>query len=219
VPVIISFGDPVCVDGHPHSSYVAGMQTQAVITEQSGAQHGVQVDLTPLGARALLGLPMHHLTDHIVPLSDLLDGSMIERLAEAASWRRRFDLLDEVISCRLAEAYPVDPTVRWAYGQLARTKGQVRVGELVEETGWSRQRLADRFRDQVGLTPKFAARILRFQHAGRLLGHRPASEVAAACGYADQAHLSREVRALAGCTPRGLGTTFVQDAVGGPHLP
>jgi transcriptional regulator GlxA family with amidase domain len=103
--------------------------------------------------------------------------------------------------------------VSWAWQRLVRSDGRVAVQELAEDTGWSRRHLLTRFRAQVGLAPKPAARVLRFQRASRLLvptavhdGH-PAppipsiTDVAAACGYADHAHLVREFHALAGCTP------------------
>jgi transcriptional regulator GlxA family with amidase domain len=93
-----------------------------------------------------------------------------------------------------------------------RSAGRVGVQELAADTGWSRRHLLNRFRGQVGLGPKTAARVLRFQRAARLLvpgsvyGTRPVtaasiSDVAAACGYADHAHLVREFHALAACTP------------------
>ncbi|MGI8868362.1 MAG: helix-turn-helix domain-containing protein [Mycobacteriales bacterium] len=58
--------------------------------------------------------------------------------------------------------------------------------------------------------PKVVARVLRFEHAVALLPTRPLADVAAARGYAHQAHLNREFRDLAGCTPRMLALTFVQ---------
>ncbi len=218
VAVIVSFGEAIAVDGVAQRSFVAGMHDGPAITEHAGSQHGVQVDLAPLAARSLLGVPMHHLTNEVVPLSEVLDGSLSEQLAGIGDWGARFELLDKVISSRLADAAPPDPAVRWAYQRIASTHGRVKVSELTEGTGWSRQHLASRFRDQVGLTPKGTARVLRFEHALRLLGGRPLSEVAVACGYSDQAHLAREVRGLAGCTARELELTFVQDAVDGRAL-
>ncbi|MGH3981956.1 MAG: helix-turn-helix domain-containing protein [Pseudonocardiaceae bacterium] len=95
-----------------------------------------------------------------------------------------------------------------------RSGGRVAVQRLAEGTGWSRRHLLTRFRDQIGLAPKPAARALRFRRAADLLvpgsglgegPGRPAqhriADVAADCGYADHAHLVRELRALAGCTP------------------
>jgi transcriptional regulator GlxA family with amidase domain len=98
--------------------------------------------------------------------------------------------------------------VAWAWRQLEQSHGSVAIGVLAEEIGWSRRHFVDRFRDHVGLAPKPSARVLRFARASALLtsGRRPVGEVAARCGYADQSHLVRECRRLAGCTPSELAT-------------
>lgn len=78
------------------------------------------------------------------------------------------------------------------------------MGTLAQEVGGSRRHLGERFRREFGLTPKVAGRVMRFESTRRLLGTpgRPGlADVAARCGYADQAHLTREWRELAGCTP------------------
>ena len=85
--------------------------------------------------------------------------------------------------------------------------GTVPVTELAGETGWSRQHLARRFRDEFGLTPKLAGRVVRFDRARRLLGSAdapPLATLAAQCGYYDQAHLARDFVDLAGCPPSQL---------------
>ncbi|MFG2054518.1 helix-turn-helix domain-containing protein [Micromonospora sp. NPDC048930] len=71
--------------------------------------------------------------------------------------------------------------------------------------GWSRKRLWSRFRSQLGITPKRAARLVRFDHAAHLLAanHSPAS-VATESGYVDQPHLHREVNAFTGLTPTAV---------------
>lgn len=58
----------------------------------------------------------------------------------------------------------VDPEVAWAWRRIVATRGQIRVGDLAARTGWSRQRLWSRFGAQVGLTPKGAAMLVRFDH-------------------------------------------------------
>jgi transcriptional regulator GlxA family with amidase domain len=77
------------------------------------------------------------------------------------------------------------------------------VPRLAEEVGWSARHLENRFREQIGLGPKAAARVLRLQRARRLLAAgRGAAETAALCGFYDQAHLSGEFKTMTGCTPR-----------------
>lgn len=79
---------------------------------------------------------------------------------------------------------------------------------LAAETGWSDRHLRTRFREQIGLAPKAAARVIRFDRARRILQQRALAGqpldlagLAAGCGLSDQAHLDREFRALAGTAP------------------
>ncbi|MEV1296037.1 AraC family transcriptional regulator [Pseudonocardia sp. NPDC049635] len=99
---------------------------------------------------------------------------------------------------------------------MTDTAGAVVIGELAEETGWSRSHLADRFRDQTGLTPKTAAGLLRFTRAVDLLhdGDMSLPSVAATCGYYDQAHLNRDFRSFAGCTPTQWRRSHLTGLVG-----
>jgi AraC-like DNA-binding protein len=93
----------------------------------------------------------------------------------------------------------------------------VRIGALAAELGCSRKHLAAQFHDQIGLGPKTAARLLRFDAALALLRRgRGGADVAARCGFADQAHLVNEFRAFAGTTPAAFArepeVRFLQDA-------
>ena len=96
------------------------------------------------------------------------------------------------------------PVVLEAWRRL-QLPGCRRVGPLAAELGIGRRRLEQAFRRHIGLSPATVARIARFQRAVDQLGRGagPAA-AAAACGYADQPHLNRETRALAGCTPAEL---------------
>jgi transcriptional regulator GlxA family with amidase domain len=98
------------------------------------------------------------------------------------------------------------PEVRWAWRRLVSSAGAVPIGSLAREAGWSHKHLIRKFRQQVGLTPKTAARLLRFEHAWRLVGDgEPAhwDRIAADGGYADQSHLIRDFREFTGGTPPG----------------
>lgn len=198
-------------------SFLAGLHDRAVVTEFRGAQEGVQVDLSPLGVHVLLGRPAADLTDRCPPLDALgvpALAALPARVAAAPGWAARFAAVDAVLLVLLAAARTrPDPEVEWAWRRLVRTGGRTTVGELAEGTGWSRRHLLTRFTAQVGLGPKTTARVLRFDRAARLLVpvptdgrpvtpvRRSIADVAAVCGYADQAHLAREFRDLAGCPP------------------
>nr|WP_260407814.1 helix-turn-helix domain-containing protein [Planomonospora venezuelensis] len=151
---------------------------------------------------------MGELANRVVPLEDALGpwaGAAVERLAEATGRSARLALLDALLTRRIQAAPAPDPRIVRAWERLSATRGRVPIAALAGELGWSHRHLAARFRDQIGMTPKSVARVLRFEHAvARLRAGRPPADTAAACGYYDQAHMNRDFRAMAGVTPRGL---------------
>jgi AraC-like DNA-binding protein len=222
--LVLSFGDPLTVcwpasgTGLPVRSAAAGVVTsfaggisdRPVLTAHVGHQHGVQVRLGPLAVYALFGIPLDELDQHpggVIDLAELGAGDWGARLGAARSWELRFALLDDLLMARLARRSG-DPTpeVARAWRRLRSSHGGARVSELVRESGLSHRAFLGRFRRQVGVAPKAAARILRYERATALLeaGTRSVAEVAALSGYADQAHLDREFAALAGRSPTRL---------------
>ena len=197
--------------------FVAGLTGFPVAVEHPGTAHCLQVDLHPRAARRLLGVPMHELADRTVALDDVLGPGareLVGRVAEIDGWPARFALVQETIAARLADAPPLRREVGWALGRIAAAPRPARVGDVARELGWSHRRLIARFRDEVGLPPKLVARIARFERAREALAADPAcglADVAARCGYADQAHLTREVGELAGTTPARLRATAPAD--------
>jgi AraC-like DNA-binding protein len=225
VTLIISLGPAIDVfdaarRGGRFTSFVTGLWDGPALTEHAGYQHGIEVNLTPLGAHRLLGLPMHHLANAVIKLDDVL-GAEVERLAErlyeAGDWAARFDLLDAALVERLAAARPASPGVAWAWGRLRTTHGAVAVETLAGELGWSRRHLGAQFREQIGLPPKVLARILRFDRVIALL-HRSEperwAEVAYTCGYYDQSHFNRDFRQFAGATPSDFLASRLPDGAG-----
>jgi AraC-like DNA-binding protein len=207
-----------------HASFVAGLHEASVLTEHDGRSYGMQVSLTPPGAHALFGLPMHELAGRTIALDAVL-GKQADRLPEQLAglddWTERFELLDSTLASRLEGARPPSTGVVWAWRRLSQTHGRVQIGELAAELGWSRKRFAARFREEVGLPPKRLARLLRFERAKALLdrGDRPGlARLALECGYYDQSHLGNEFRRIAGTTPAAYPAsrpdeTNLQDAV------
>ncbi len=187
-----------------------------------GAMAGVQLDLTPEGSRALLGVPAAELTHAVVDLAAILgpDASEVnERLALLAGWPERFAALDAFLLARARRARPPAPEpVRAAWSLIAASHGTRRIGDVADAVGYSRRRLDVLFGREYGLAPKQLARIARFERAVRWLKGDPdagLAAVAAGCGYADQAHMTRDWRAFADCPPsRWLDAErdlFVQD--------
>jgi AraC-like DNA-binding protein len=216
VPLVISFAEAFAIglghtpgDNDRHASFAAGLYAGPVMIESFGGACCVQVNFTPLGARRFFGLPMSKLRDRMVGLDDALgfDGMALrERLGEASDWHARFDIAEGFIAGRLAEANALSPEIAWAYRTVIASGGRTRIAALAGEIGWSRKHMAAKFTDAIGIGPKTLSRIVRFNRA-LSLSKRQGDDwagIAADCGYADQAHLVREFRQLAGETPTSL---------------
>ncbi|MGW0903222.1 helix-turn-helix domain-containing protein [Streptomyces sp. NPDC002853] len=202
-------------DGSPvtrFGSVAGGLMCRSIAIHHDGHQQGVLVSLTPLGARAVYGMPAAALAHQLIPLDELLGAlgiELVDRLHAARTWAARFAALDELLLRAVGRAggdrVPREgPEVAEAWRRLVAARGRVQVGSLAAELGWSRRYLTDRFRSEVGLTPKTFARVLRFEHAHELATvptPLPWAEVASVSGYADQAHLVRDWREFTGRSP------------------
>ena len=213
IPLVISFGEPFAIglgrtpgSNDRYGSFAAGLFAGPVTIDSFGASSCVQINFTPLGARRFFRLPMTELTDRMVTLDDVLgaEGMMLrEKLASTADWENRFDIAEAFVMRKLGEADAPSPEIDWAFGKIAATGGRAKVGSIAERIGWSRKHLARRFTDEIGLGPKSVSRIVRLNRAmaAARAGGDGWAGIAADCGYADQAHLVREFRELAGASP------------------
>jgi AraC-like DNA-binding protein len=222
--LVLTLDEPLQVERHPDpaqrggcfDTLLGGLHTSPAVIVHQGRQSGLFVALAPLGARRLLGAPAGALAGLDVS-ADAVWGrfaaQLRERLLAARGWPARFAVLDAALARRLAltERAAAAPELLEAWRLLRVSGGRLPVADLADRTGWSARHLGTRFRTEIGLAPKAAARVVRFDRARRLLQQRVAAAggpgrdlglagVAADCGYADQAHLAREFRELAGAT-------------------
>lgn len=215
VPLILTFAAPYLLSEAtnpdlpivPRRSFIAGLHATRTASQTTGATWAVQVDLTPIGALRILGFPLGELANLVVPTNDLLGAGIDEleqRLYHANSWDERFDLMDRFLLRRLANNVREPSALTWAWHQLRASHGGAAIAELAAELQWSRKRLIGMFENQLGVSPKLLARMLRFQRL-LTLDARSANaswaQLAREAGYFDQAHLIREFRDFAGITP------------------
>lgn len=214
--VILQFGPPIRVYDSGQTqraqrsprAFVAGVDDQFTLTEFASEQRGLEIKLTPIGARLLFGVPMHELTGSVVEFEALMPEArgFVARLAECPHWDARFDLVEQLLRSKLRAPPTRTEVVRWAFDRMRARGGRVDIATLSRELGYSHKHMVSLFRDQIGLSPKLAARLLRFDRLVRELrvGPRPWVELACELGFSDQAHLVREVRRFAGLTPSAL---------------
>ncbi len=214
LPLVVSFGAPLRVvalsegvgAARSYGSFVAGFSTGHADTRFERTQDSVQVYLTPLGVRAVLHTPGSELAHRVTAVEDVVPvfGSVAERLAGLPTWAQRFAHIERMLVARAAQGPLVPGWVTWMWRQLRVTGGQARIGELVAATGWSHRHVTSTFSREIGLSPKQAAAVVRFERAAMDLGRLPLAGVAARHGYADQSHLARAVARYAGESPTAL---------------
>src|ERR1700689_3227689 len=113
--VIFTLDDPLTIAAHadprqPPASYrslVGGLHTSPALITHQGRQSGIQLALTPLGARALLGMPAAELASIDVEAADVLGrlaGEVRERVVAASDWASRFAVLEEFLAGRVRAA-------------------------------------------------------------------------------------------------------------------
>jgi AraC-like DNA-binding protein len=217
VTVVLSLDTDLVIDRHAdlrqapdrYGALAGGLHTSPMLIAMPARQIGIQLSLTVAGARAVLGVPAGelvqidaHLSEVIGPEADRLR----DRLAATSGWPARFNILERWLTSRVDPDVALAAEVARAWSLILRDRGAGPVHHLGADVGWSNRHLRDRFAREVGLSPKDAARVVRFYRARKMLQHRvlaggqpQLARLAAATGYVDQAHLAREFRALAGC--------------------
>lgn len=195
---------------------LAGPLTGARVESLAPGSTVVGLRFHPGAAATVLGVPTSELADLVVD-ADTLWGPEVAavgaRMAEATSPKRAGALLQGLVAGRLADAMRPDPVVAEAVRRLmpwhAEDIASLRSSLAVSERSFRRQ-----CRATIGVGPKALQRMLRFQGVLARVqyavsrGRRPAGDglalLAAAAGYADQAHLTRECVRLTGVTPRAF---------------
>lgn len=224
--VIFSLDGPIATAATPEAArgtdavrtdiVVGGLHQSPAYVVQPEHEAGIQLAVHPLAARALLGLPAAALAGELVtPGTDVFGGRADDVRAQLCAldrWPDRFALLSGYLRRRAAgaDAGRVRPEVAEAWAWLARHRGAGTLGGLSRHVALGERRLTTLFRAETGLTPKQAARLMRFEHARAAVtravgaGARPdLARVAADTGYCDHSHLVRDFRRYTGATPTG----------------
>jgi len=178
-----------------------------VIEAPPGCCRVLGIRLLPAGAFSLFGRPLSELTDQTVDLRLVLGAAadeLAERCEEAASADERVRVAGEWVRDRLVRGRQTDSCIARAASEIERAGGAVGISALRQRLGVSKARLVAGFIEQIGVTPKRFARIVRFRSATAALrqGPRSLAQLALACGYYDQPHMNAEFRELSGLTPR-----------------
>jgi AraC-like DNA-binding protein len=187
--------------------WVSGLQREFIVL---GVQKGASMmgaHFRTGGAAPFFGFPISELSGNVIELDLIWKREILalrEQLLEAKSPEKKFDLLTDYLICKAESRLATDATVSVALKML-RSWPVLSLRELASRIGLTHKQMLARFDCRVGVTPKVAARIFRFQNALGVANKAKSmpdwSDLAVSCGYYDQAHLIHEFQRLAGMTP------------------
>ncbi len=194
-----------------------GTSTQRLPVElQPGADY-FGIGFRAAQARHFLAVPAHQLTDARVSaeaVASVCDRHWVERIANGPSPEN----VERALLAWLSRHAPGESAVDHALRSIEASASSLPTVEaLASEAGVGIRQLERLFLAQLGVPPKRYLRILRGRRAARALSQNVDDDcagIAAASGYADQSHMTRELRAMFGRTPRTLrvaDVAFLQD--------
>lgn len=202
VELVINLGDATR-DGF--EAVVCGPHSRFFTLDTSQPTSVIGAHFKPSGAFPFLALPIDELRNQHVALEALLGRQAIEwreRLLATQGAEARLRLLDRLLLLLLQGVQSSHAAVSHALAAFGTT--QRRIGDVVDEIGYSPRRFIRLFSDEVGLTPKSFCRIRRFQRTVALLHRAQAvdwADMAVVCGYYDQSHMIHDFQDFAGLSP------------------
>lgn len=185
---------------------IGGARTAFYVKDATQPTCSLGAVLEPAASLPMLGVSALELSGRHTRLDDVWGPSVDavrDRLCQLASPDERLRLFEAELARRLSVVRGAHPAIGHA---LARIGDNAQIGTIVDEIGFSHRWFVTAFRDAVGLTPKAYSRVQRLQRVLRARRETAASwaAVAAAAGFSDQAHLTRELGELAGVSPGEL---------------
>lgn len=183
----------------PHSSFFV------IDTAEQDSVMGIH--FKPGGAFPFFKLPADELHNMHVSLEDLWGNEaelMRERILEAPTPEIKFQVLEECLLARTAKPLERHRAVNHALALFRNIHTAPAMAEISDQIGISSRRFIQLFSNEVGLTPKVFSRVRRFQEVLRTIHTGSGfdwAELAAECGYYDQAHFIHDFKALSGMNP------------------
>jgi len=190
-----------------HGSWFSGPHSKFIIIDTAPDASMIGAHFRPGGASAFTGLPLDEVRNSVVDLDAVwTDGprSLRDQLLEAATPFAKFRILEEALLAHWRKVAPRHRAVLYALEHFTRQPQGITVGKVTNEIGLSPRRFIEVFTGQVGMTPKMFCRVRRFQQVLNEIRHSRNvvwTDIAADCGYYDQAHFINDFKEFCGVTP------------------
>ena len=187
------------------ANHIAGQILEHFCHYHSGNSGMCGIFFHPSGFHRLFGLPMPELTHDSINVEDFFDNGkrLIKQIAESTSFRQKVNVLEIFFKNRLKHNPSAIDSTDWAI-QMIQQNPQQSVDEVCKYFHVSSRSLRRRFKEKVGISPKYYLRICRFHKALQLSYEYPQidfQDLSFHCGYYDLSHFSREFKQFSGKSP------------------
>ncbi|MBN2614216.1 MAG: AraC family transcriptional regulator [Bacteroidales bacterium] len=189
-------------------SFIAGLTDLPICIEGTGEIGSIAINLYPIGLYHLLKIPANELVNNTINTDELLDQGirkLIEDISRVPDIHTKLQLVNQFLVQVFSEKKLIKNTkIELAQHELIRSGGNLNIKSLAKKSGVSVSALERNFRTQIGFSPKYYAKIMRFNNVFRLIKSREKvnwQDIIFECGYYDQAHFIREFSTFSGETP------------------
>ncbi|MCF8260047.1 MAG: AraC family transcriptional regulator [Melioribacteraceae bacterium] len=193
--------------------WLSGVKKDYLTFDSANNSDMFVVQFKPGGTVPFFDFPINEVSGKVVQ-ADLILGngflSFREQLLEADSPTKKFIVADNFFKSLSKTFTEPDPSIRFALDQLTSDSCNLTIAEIRQKIGYSHKHFIHLFEKQVGLTPKYFSRIIKFQKVLVEIGNKKNlnwSNLALELGYYDQAHFINDFKKFSGINP----TTYIQE--------
>ncbi len=187
--------------------WASGLRTEPITIPSGNGAAMMVISFKKGMAAPFFPFPMQEIVDCVVD-ADLIWGTdfgdLRERLIDTKDVGRRFVMVEEFLLRRFASKLQVNPCVSYAVTEMTERPDRTSIATMNRKIGYSQRHFTEMFRRQIGVTPKSYLKIMRFQKAVRSIGDSSSpdwGDIAADCGFYDQAHFINDFKHFSGFTP------------------
>lgn len=188
--------------------FVFGQITVPLEIAPTGVSGIIAARFQPDGFFPFSSIPLPAMNDRAVPLTELFGAeglSLEEQVLQSPSNKERIQIIESFLLKKLEAEDAILRVSRSAVEALLESRGQNTIHELAAQLQVNRRQLERKFSTATGMSPKQYSKVLRLQHAFKLIGQgtfHNLTELALEAGYYDQAHFVKDFREFTGVSPR-----------------
>jgi AraC-like DNA-binding protein len=212
--LVFNFGDPYTISTPKLSKrllppiFIAGQSTRNYKLHLMGKIGMVGIVFKPTGLYHFFRIPMREIKDDRIEVKELIptfDERIMQKISLTPEKEDKIKVIQNYLeTLKIDEGYAT-PAITSASNKLLKEKGNADISNLVQSSYMSRRTFERKFTTEVGVTPKFYAKVIRFGYVCSMIAGQRAvnfTDLLFKAGYYDQSHFIKDFKYFAGKTPQ-----------------